>query len=389
MKQAAERDRRAKESAAKRKEKERLKRELERKNEERVEAEKTPATSENGSPTNNVHIKVTGDKGNKEKVTKNSHRNGQHSDAPGKVPQSNVEQNTRGWETKPKSVVQDIPEINPSKNKDRNNTTPIPLSPRMEAQHKMENPCLDVVSSLGFETHPTPTPPVSLVSPNSISPEGGMPLSNAFNNATTNSHMQDQESIPELPQVVLCRQEKLGQLFQRCAMARSQPLNDPLGTVSEEVIKTVLNRWIVRAAHDTAPFLDCMVPSWTDFDLLCSFLQRQFIVESPKCTTGVVNMESMKEAGSAFARLCYSLAEGVVQFRHQCEERLSANWDDRSLGLSGSDVMRNGLGSMICVDWENRAKVYFSTKSFAKATERYTGSSSRLLTALFAAKKEI
>jgi len=392
MKQAAELDRRAKETAAKRKEKERLRR-------ERVEVVKAPATSVNESPTNNVHSKVTGDKGNEQKTAKNSYRNGQHADAPRQVPKSKVEQNPRGWETKPKSAVQskEAPKINPIEARDRNNITPTPLSPRvgtdgafsqnLSSHHPMENPCLDVVSSLGFETHQTSSLHRGLVSPNSTTHKGDTPLSNSFNNAVTNIHMHEQESTFELPQVALCRQEKLGQLFQRCAMARSQPHNDPLGTVSEEVIKTVLNRWIVRAAHDTAPFLDCMVPSWTDFDLLCSFLQRQFIVESPKCTTGVVNMESMKEAGTAFARLCYSLAEDLVQFRHQCEERCSPNWDDRSLGLSGSEVMRNGLGSMVCIDWSNRAKVYFSTKSFAKATERFIGSSSRLLTALFAAKK--
>jgi hypothetical protein len=56
----------------------------------------------------------------------------------------------------------------------------------------------------------------------------------------------------ELPQVVLFRQEKLGQLFQRCAVARSQPHSDPLGSVNEDIIKTVVYRWIVRAAHDNA-----------------------------------------------------------------------------------------------------------------------------------------
>mmetsp|Transcript_4195 Transcript_4195/g.6539 ORF Transcript_4195/g.6539 Transcript_4195/m.6539 type:complete len:1484 (+) Transcript_4195:144-4595(+) len=399
MKQAAERDRRAKEAAAKRKEKERLKREQERKNKEREEVEKVSDTFENGSPTSNVHSKAKGDKGNELKTLKNNYINGQNFEAPNQVSQSKEEQNLRGWETKPKYRVQseDTPETNPSEIKDRNSITPTQVSPTVEtnatssenhsAEHQMNNPCLDVVSSLGFETHQTSSLRRGFVSPNSSSPDGVTPLSNSFNKSGKHASIKEQEAAFELPQVVLCRQEKLGQLFQRCAIARSQAHNDPLGLVNEEVIKTVLNRWIIRAAHDTAPFLDCMVPSWTDFDLLCSFLQRQFIVESPKCTGGVVNMESMKEAGTAFARLCYSLAEDVLQFRNQCEERLSVNWDDRSLGLSGSEVMRNGLGSMVCVDWANRAKVYLSTASFAKATERYIGSSSRLLTALFAAKK--
>eukprot|EP00548_Thalassiothrix_antarctica_P005236 CAMPEP_0194143106 /NCGR_PEP_ID=MMETSP0152-20130528/12300_1 /TAXON_ID=1049557 /ORGANISM="Thalassiothrix antarctica, Strain L6-D1" /LENGTH=1478 /DNA_ID=CAMNT_0038842361 /DNA_START=120 /DNA_END=4556 /DNA_ORIENTATION=+ len=396
MKETAARDRRLREAATKRKEKEkekeRLRREQEQKHRDKIETEKISVNKTNIVPSTSINSVETC---KEQRISINNPKNGQNYVSLNQVSRVHVEKSSmsiRGWETnsittgpaltQSKVNVLEIQENRngsiKSRTQSNNNNS---FSKTITTNHKMNNPCLDAVSSLGYETHQAPSPYRGIVSTNVQSPKENI----AF------APIQQQQAKFELPQVVLCRQEKLGQLFQRCALARSQPHNDPLGSVSEDIIKTVLNRWIVRAAHDAAPFLDCMIPSWTDFDLLCSFLQRQFIVESPKSTSGIVNMEAMKEAGGAFARLCFSLAKDLVQFRRECEEQLAVGWDDncddRSLGLSGSEVMRNGMGSMICIDWANRAKVYFSTSSFAKATERYVGPSTRLLTALFAAKK--
>ena len=195
----------------------------------------------------------------------------------------------------------------------------------------------------------------------------------------------------DLPHVALFRQEKLAELVQRCEVAREHRGTDPLGVVDESILKTVLYRWIVRAAHDKTPFLDYLIPSWVDFEFLSTFLQRQFIAESRKgistSVTGMVSMESLKEAGAAFAVLCHALAQDVVDYKLKMESQLPPDWTDAGLNLTASEVMRNGMGSMVCVDWQNHAQIYMATSSFTKLRERYVGRSSRLLTALFAAKK--
>mmetsp|Transcript_5278 Transcript_5278/g.8666 ORF Transcript_5278/g.8666 Transcript_5278/m.8666 type:complete len:1516 (-) Transcript_5278:122-4669(-) len=402
MRQAEVRDRKAKEIAAKRKEREekdREKRDQDRKEQDKLdlhqfETERKTYELANGSPPvgHDNHSKNVRARGGK--VANIMSSNGQHSSPFGQPNSSKPMTSSRGWEIKkpsngpPQSVPQSLGALDmpvPASNMSRTPTdgSVNPRQPQSADDH-MANTASGVVDFLGFNTGQAQTSQSKLVAPQSPAPSEQLPFGGGIGNVPSNP---PKPPNVELPQLVLFRQEKLGQLFQRCAVARSQPQNDPLGSVSEHIIKTVVYRWIVRAAHDSAPFLDCMIPSWTDFDSLCAFLQRQFISESRKATSGIVNMESMKEAGASFARLCHSLAKDLVQFRKQREEQLPANWTDTSLGVSGSEVMRNGLDSMVCIDWANRAQVYFSTATFAKATERHVGSSRRLLTALFAAKK--
>jgi len=262
----------------------------------------------------------------------------------------------------------------------------------------------DVVDFLGFgsKPHPSSSRPYTNDTIGQGQSTSHASQSQASNDSTqhpgvsrglSNGVSHQRKSVDyELPEVSLFRQEKLVQLFQHCGMARSHPQSDPLGAVSENLVKTVVYRWIVRAAHDTAPYLDPMIPSWTDSDRLTTFLQRQFISESRKGVgsnhaSGLVSMEALKEAGVAFSRICQNLAKDLVSFRYQREEQLPQDWSDTTLGLSGSEVMRNGMGSMVCVDWANRAQIYMPTLLFAKITERHTGSSTRFLTALFSAKK--
>lgn len=397
MQEAEERERQARDAAAKRKEreeKERRQREIERK-----ERERKAATESVQSPSRNK----TGAKA-KPKIGPKNGQHGHFAPKPAAVATSphaakaNMQMNKRGWETQ-KTVTP--PNLAPSKsvpiNVDRSAKQGRPPEPKHGDPRNglrpapLEHSTSDGVKGWGAVTSsPRVFPDISKqhVVPQStdVSQFTGPSLVNGL---TTNRQPPVEY---ELPEVALFRQEKLVQLFQHCAMARSQPRSEPLGVVSEDILKSVVYRWIVRAAHDTSAFLDPMIPSWTEFDRLTTFLQRQFIAESRKGITGshaagLVSMEAMKEAGTAFARVCQTLAKEIAQFRHQREEQLPRDWSDSTLNLTGSEVMRNGLGSMVCVDWAGRAQVYMPTLLFAKITERHTGSSTRLLTALFAAKK--
>lgn len=195
----------------------------------------------------------------------------------------------------------------------------------------------------------------------------------------------------ELPGIAMYRQEKLLEIFQRCAVARSQPQSsDPLKVVEEATVKATMYRWIVRSAHGSAVFMDGVIPSWSDFDLLSAFFQRQFIAESRKGvsrTSGMVSMEALKEAGNAMAVLCHGHADDLLQASRKLEEQLPPDWTDSILRLTATEVTQNGLGQMVLIDWANRAQVYVPILTFAKLRDRYNGPPGRILTAIFAAKK--
>lgn len=187
----------------------------------------------------------------------------------------------------------------------------------------------------------------------------------------------------EHPAVELFRREKVTELMQRCRHA--------LSVVDEQALKRVLYRWIVRAAHTQSSYMDCMIPSWVDYDQLATFFQRQFIAESRKGGrsssdgTGMVNMETLREAGSSMANLCHSQAKEIVQFRLRMEEQLPRDWTDQTLMMNASDA-RNGNEIGVVVDWASRSKVYLSGKEFTTLRTRYVGPPNRFLTSLFAVK---
>lgn len=380
MKEAAAREKKAKQEAAQRREKEERERAQRLQALQELASEKTVNRSSEDIENRSKNTKAKGRK----VADEGSAKNGQYgTPSTAHLRGAATQQSSgRGWETKSGEVQ--ASNAQPTSNV----VVGAGLQNRSVEDPNSSSRGSRSVDALAFET------PQPQVKANSLVVQPS-PVLSGVSLASASSNSDQTQTFPskfELPQVVLYRQEKLGQLFQRCAVARSQPHSDPLGSVNEDIVKTVVYRWIVRAAHDSAPFLDSMIPSWTDFDYLCSFLQRQFIAESRKAvgasaTSSMVDMESVKEAGASFARLCDSLAKDLVQFRQQLEKQTTSSWTDSSLGLSGSEVMRNGLGSMVCIDWAGRAQVYFSTYAFAKATERHVGSSRRLLTALFAAKK--
>jgi len=138
--------------------------------------------------------------------------------------------------------------------------------------------------------------------------------------------------------------------------------------------------------------MDCIIPSWVDFDELATYFQRQFISESRRgmnpSTTGtkMINMEKLREAGSSVAVLCHNHAKEVVQFRLRMEEQLPHDWSDAALGVSASDVMRNGGGLAVLVDWAGRSQICLPAAVFTMLRNRYVGPPNRLLTSIFAAK---
>jgi ankyrin repeat protein len=318
-------------------------------------------------------------------------KNGLHNSAPLVSPRtvSKQQENSRGWETK---------------NSMSSHTTAKFIG---TANHSPPPSTISVGGTVTSSYHQVRKDPSNLGisklsssmrdSQNSVSSQAisGVPKSPLGAEATSKHSTIAASSanhVYELPQVVLFRQEKLGQLFQRCAVARSHPLSDPLSVVSEDIIKAVVYRWIVRAVHDSAPFLDYMIPSWTDFDYLTSFMQRQFIAESRKAaiatsSSTIIDMESIKEAGTSFSRLCQGLAKDLVKFKQQMEEHNGSSWTDTSLGFTGSEVLRNGLGRVICIDWATRAQVYLSLTEFSNAADRHVGFPSRLLASMFSSKK--
>lgn len=253
------------------------------------------------------------------------------------------------------------------------------LTPQREAQPSELFPAPSApspFSSFGGETMTLPGPaPVTYTQ--------SEPIMNGFSSSSFSMR-----GI-EVPAVALFRRNKVSELLQRCSMARSS--SDALGAIDEATIKKVLYRWMVRAAHEGMSYLDCVIPSWTDFEKQAAFFQRQFISESrkgmnsPNFGSSMVSMEVLREAGSTISLLCYNLAKEVAEFRGQVEEQLPSDWNDAIIGMKASDVARNGSGrsASIVLDWANRAQVFLPALMLRKLQERYTGYPGRLLSAIF------
>lgn len=201
---------------------------------------------------------------------------------------------------------------------------------------------------------------------------------------------KDLPPIYEPPSVSYFRREKVCELLQRCSVARSS--SEPLGFVSEMMLKKVLFRWIMRAAHESADFHDFMIPSWVDVEYLVTFFQRQFISETRKEGRDAahqgpgLSVEALRDAGTAIAHLCNRLAKEVAQFRRHVEEQLPAWWNDSDVGMAASEAVGNSNESIVVIDWARRSQVTFPTFVFSQMRDRYQGLQSRLLSSMFAAK---
>jgi ankyrin repeat protein len=181
------------------------------------------------------------------------------------------------------------------------------------------------------------------------------------------------------PAVSLYRRDKVTELMQQAAST--------FVLVGDMIVKSVIYRWIVRASHGKDPFIDPIIPSWIDFDQLVAFFQRQFISENRRRNSNNVaglSMESLKEAGASFARLCHDFAKQVYGFRNRIEEQLPPNWTDVVLGMTATDSSTSG--SVVNLFWANNAQVTLPSATFAALRDRYAGVQSRFLTAVFATR---
>ncbi|CAB9526806.1 ankyrin 3, node of Ranvier (ankyrin G) [Seminavis robusta] len=321
----------------------------------------------------------------------------------------------RGWETKgqpvkapqpPKPAVQP-PQPNPVAATKQNATTSKAVT-RGSPKEPSAPPAAPVPSSA---LPPRATPPADVVSKQKTATDATLPVdaSNANNGVRgpSNSAPRQEQAPPpdvirdafsevdtrvqknlnvtsvEHPAVAVFRREKVTELLQRCRMA--------LNVVDESALRRVLYRWIVRAAHGQSSYIDCIIPSWVDFNQLATFFQRQFIAEGRKGVRGssggndIVSMEVLREAGTSVANLCQSQAKAVVQFRIRMDNQVPRDWTDGTLMMSATDA-RNGNEIGVVVDWANRSKVYLTAKEYTTLRTRYVGPPNRFLASLFLAK---
>ena len=302
----------------------------------------------------------------------------------------------RGWETKQPAV-------------DRKKPSPKTGSASSKTPELGSNNSVVLPSSSGSPGFSTPGRPEKALSTEFFPQPANSPFANqqavgeisgmlnpkptasqAFNSADSllNGLASTQYPEVEVPAVALFRRDKVTELLQRCSVGRNP--SDALSVVSEATIRNVLYRWMVRSAHDLSPVIDSIIPSWHDFDQLNTFFQRQFISESRKGvnpsvpSSAVLSMESLKEAGTAMALMCHSLAKDISDFCRRVGEQLQNDWVDSSISMTAS--MQNGAGSLVYLTWANRSQVSLPALSFNRLRERYTGPQSRILSAIFSAK---
>jgi len=158
-------------------------------------------------------------------------------------------------------------------------------------------------------------------------------------------------------------------------------------------LRVVIYRWVVRASHGASPFLDPIIPSWSDGEMLAAFFQRQLISESRRGVmgssgAGMVSIEVLKEAGSTLAMLCQALAKDLSDFRQKCEQQVPHDWSDGMINVTASEVLSNdGHSTVILIDWAGLSQVCLTSHTFSQLRNRYQGIPTRLLTAIFAAAK--
>ena len=182
------------------------------------------------------------------------------------------------------------------------------------------------------------------------------------------------------------RQEKVNELLHRANSSTQQ--GHPLASVSVNTVRTIIYKWIIRASHDSSPFLDPVIPSWTNFNELVTFFQRQIISENNRRGTIISGkIEVMKEAGAYLAEMCYSLAKEVTDFSKKYSESLPAGASDSTLNMSASELNVDNNNSVISIDWGGQSKVYLSTISFSNIRSRYRGPAHLMLTSIFSTVK--
>ena len=182
----------------------------------------------------------------------------------------------------------------------------------------------------------------------------------------------------EHPAVALFRREKVSEMVRRCSLALD---------FQQDTIKSVLYRWVVRAAHSESMYLDPLIPSWNDVDALVAHFQRQFISESRRRNPNIsaLGIESLKESGSATALICLNLAKEVADCRRRVEA-MPSNWSDSTLGMTSMESIQSDGTRVVSVSCANQTNVVIPLSSFTSLRGRYFGPPERFLSAVFVAK---
>lgn len=182
----------------------------------------------------------------------------------------------------------------------------------------------------------------------------------------------------EHPAICLFRRDKVSEMITRSIQV--------LAPVDGSLIKSVFYRWMVRASHDSAEFVDPIIPSWKDPEQVVVFFQRQLISESRKTGSISLSMEVLKESGASIGMYCINLARELDHFRQQIERHLPGSWTDAELGMTVAEDNRHGMESITIISWANRAQVQIPSPVFVQLNERFIGPRVRFLAACFMAK---
>ena len=186
--------------------------------------------------------------------------------------------------------------------------------------------------------------------------------------------------ITEPPGVSIFRREKIYELFHRFSNLEGPA--DPMRVVDFVVLKKVLFRWTMRAAHESSAYVDFIIPSWKDGKKLTEFFQRQFIQETRKLN-GSCDIELLRVAGAATAEYCYNLATAVAA---RCSDELNnlpRDWDDTTVGVFSQSPPN--IGSSIVINWFQE-KITLSRSVYTNLEERFQGYKSQLLSSIFVCK---
>lgn len=190
----------------------------------------------------------------------------------------------------------------------------------------------------------------------------------------------------EHPAISLFRRDKLAELLHRCSNALTN-------LIDSSTLRRVIYRWITRASHSSLPYIDPMIPSWSNVEELVTFFQRQFIGEGRRIIgqrsstmASPPSVEALKDAGSSAAVFCQTIAKQVHEYKQRIEEQLPKEWTDVELGMSVSGGVLDGNATN--VSWSNQAHVVLPTPSLTALRDRYVRrpNASRFLASVFVAR---
>ena len=200
-------------------------------------------------------------------------------------------------------------------------------------------------------------------------------VSSVSNGTSFSKETSEVPILVEPAKVALYRHDKMADLLR---METSGPM-----TINAQVVQTVIYKWIVTASSDSRPFLDPLIPSWTDKELLVDFISRQLIPEDRKAASNGVatNIEMLKHAGSYLAGIFLSAANDVDEFRNY--ELQIGDVSDSALNITANEVGE----STIAINIDGEPKMYIPFQTFRMLRARFVGPEKSFLASVFSVIK--